>query len=331
MHGRRMPRSWPTLTKGHGTGNDFLLLSDPDGELAFEAVEIAAVADRRFGIGADGVIRAVRTAALRALDPAVDGLVPRETGDEPDLLPEWFMDYRNADGSVAEMCGNGLRVFVRYLLASGLATLGAGELLLVGTRAGVLEVCLAHPGQMWGPPGPGSGESEPELSVAMGRYGIPGGAVALERGSDAVVEVSGLPAARPGLSITMPNPHVVIAVASEAELAGIDLTRAPVVTPAPADGTNVEIVEVLGEHDDAAGPVGVLRMRVHERGVGETLSCGTGACAAAVAARAWAGPGGPDRWVVHVPGGTVRVAIDVDGEVELTGPAELVATVTLGT
>lgn len=88
------------------------------------------------------------------------------------------------------------------------------------------------------------------------------------------------------------------------------------------------IVHVTGEYDDAES-VGTLIMRVHERGVGETLSCGTGACAAAVAARAWAGPGAPSRWIVHVPGGTLRVTIGAEDSVRLAGPAVLVGRVTL--
>lgn len=307
------PRDWPTLTKGHGTGNDFLLLTDPEAALSFGSEEIAAVADRRFGIGADGVIRAVRTESLRAADASVDALL-RAAGRTGEEAPEWFMDYRNADGSIAEMCGNGLRVFIRYLLESGLTALRPGEGLVVGTRAGVLTATLLGDGA--------------EIAVDMGRFGIPGGAEALARGSDATVEVAGLAGARPGLSVTMPNPHVVIDVAEVSELHALDLTRAPVVEPLPAGGTNVEIVHVTGEYDDAES-VGTLIMRVHERGVGETLSCGTGACAAAVAARAWAGPGAPSRWIVHVPGGTLRVTIGAEDSVRLAGPAVLVGRVTL--
>jgi diaminopimelate epimerase len=119
---------------------------------------------------------------------------------------------------------------------------------------------------------------------------------------------------------------VVLALGDEDELVAADLTRAPQVTPVPPNGTNVELVVPLGEHEAADGSlVGRVRMRVHERGVGETRSCGTGACAAALAVRTWAGAGAPDVWLVDVPGGTVRVSVLPDGHVELAGPAVLVA------
>src|SRR5690606_6937759 len=99
------------FTKGHGTGNDFVLLTDPHAELALDAELVTLVCDRHRGIGGDGLIRAVRSEAIP------EGRAVLETA--PDA--EWFMDYRNNDGSVAEMCGNGVRVFVHYLLRRGLA------------------------------------------------------------------------------------------------------------------------------------------------------------------------------------------------------------------
>lgn len=307
-----LPRQpWPTLTKGHGTGNDFVLFTDAEAAIDLDAATVAALADRHRGIGADGVIRVVRGDALAKVDDGVARLLREEA--DGGRVAEWFMDYRNADGSIAQMCGNGSRVFVRYLLAEGLVSLRDGEGLMIGTRAGVLEARI-------------DGEN---IAVEMGPFTIPSGPAAVAAGWDTQVEVAQLVGQRPGLSVTMPNPHVVIAVASQAELDGLDLTSPPVVSPVPAEGTNVEIVHVLGESTASATLIGELAMRVHERGVGETLSCGTGACAAAVAARAWAGPGSPDVWRVRVPGGALMVRLLPGDQVELVGPAELVATIQL--
>ena len=144
---------------------------------------------------------------------------------------------------------------------------------------------------------------------------------------DSLVEAAGLDVARPALSVSMGNPHTVVALADRAELDGTRLTEAPSVTPVPPHGTNVEFAvpaEPLVTDD-----VGNITMRVHERGVGETLSCGTGACAAAAATRFWAGADAPDTWAVAVPGGTVGVRFfpgpDGREHVELSGPAVIVA------
>src|SRR6187402_1522124 len=108
----------PTIqfTKGHGTGNDFVLFSDPDGETDLTPAQIAAICDRHFGVGADGLLRAVRS---RSIPEGAAALAE-------DADAEWFMDYHNADGSIAEMCGNGIRVFTRYLIEQGLADLEPG-------------------------------------------------------------------------------------------------------------------------------------------------------------------------------------------------------------
>ncbi|MDM7856161.1 diaminopimelate epimerase [Cellulomonas alba] len=291
------------VTKGHGTQNDFVLLDDRDAALDLTPELVRALADRRAGVGGDGVIRVVPSTALPegadvlAVEPAA----------------AWFMDYRNADGSVAEMCGNGVRVFARFLEQLGLWD-GAGEL-PVGTRAGVVRLrrVPAPDGTRW-------------YAADMGRWHLPGGQRAADDGFDSEVEVAGLDVARPALSVDLGNPHTVIALRDEDELRAVDLTRAPQVSPLPPHGTNVELVVPLGESTDADGrTVGRVRMRVHERGVGETRSCGTGACAAALAVRTWAGAGAPDVWFVEVPGGTVRVTSLPDGHVELAGPAVLVA------
>ena len=288
------------FTKGHGTRNDFVLLADTKGELDLTPELVRALADRRGGIGGDGVIRLVPTA-----------LVPesREVlAEDPHAI--WFMDYRNADGSVAEMCGNGVRVFAAFAERLGLVSFAGGTEVPVGTRAGVKRVRK---------------EADGWFAVDMGRWFLPGGRPALHDGYDATVVVRGWEVPRPALSVDLGNPHTVLAVAREDLLDRADLTEAPVVEPHPAHGTNVELVVPLGETTADDGTlVGRVRMRVHERGVGETPSCGTGACAAALAVRVWGGPDAPDTWLVDVPGGTVRVRALEGDRVELAGPAELV-------
>ena len=278
------------FTKGHGTGNDFVLFTDPEGRLDLDAADLAALADRHFGVGGDGTIRAVRSARLPEGAAAL----------AEDPAAEWFMDYHNADGSPAEMCGNGIRVYGAYLLAEGLLDLAVGQTVAIGTRGGVRQLTRTADG----------------FEVDLGSFVVAG---------EAMVAADGLTVDRPGLAVGVGNPHVVVALADAEELDGLDLGAAPVVTPIPPDGVNVEFV-VPGEPLIADG-VGRIRMRVHERGSGETLSCGTGAAAAALATRHWAGEGAPDAWRVEVPGGVVgvRVTPSANGDhVLLAGPAELV-------
>jgi diaminopimelate epimerase len=271
------------FVKGHGTQNDFVLLVDPDGELELSAELVRAVCDRHRGLGADGVLRVVRTA--KSLEPDVEPLA-----DDA----EWFMDYRNADGSLSEMCGNGVRVYVAYLLESGLAD---GPDVPVATRGGVR---LAHV------------EADGTIAVDMG--------AAFLRG-DGVATVTVGERTWPALGLEVPNPHAVVLVDDLAEAGS--LLDAPFAGPDGTwpDGVNVEFVRI-----DSPGH---LAMRVHERGVGETRSCGTGACAAVVAARRHLGADAPARWDVEVPGGHLRVTEGPDGAIELAGPAALVASGTL--
>ena len=273
------------FTKGHGTENDFVLLFDELGGLDLTPALVRALCDRKAGIGADGVLRAVRAGSL-----------PDGKGFASDT---WFMDYRNADGTIAEMCGNGARVFAAFLEREAGEDVAAG--LTIATRAGA-KVVTALGGGLY--------------AVGMGRFAIPGGGTA-----DSIVTIAGLTGDRPGVAVSVGNPHVVVALAMAGELAAADLGRPPVVSPAPPEGANVELVVP----DTAeASPHGHVRMRVHERGVGETRSCGTGACAVAVAARAWAGVSAPTEWEVEVQGGSLIVRIEGD-EVTLEGPAVLVA------
>lgn len=272
-----------SFTKGHGTGNDFVILSDPDGELDLSDDQIAVLCDRRFGIGADGLLRVVRSARIP------------EGADAARVGAEWFMDYRNADGSKAEMCGNGTRVFARFLEEQNLASLDAP--LRIGTRAGVKTLT----------------RSERGFEVDLGVWVVDE--------SDVLVRARGLDVARPGQPVDVGNPHVVVALSSEAELEALDLTVQPLLDPQPPAGANIEFV--VPSDPLVVGGVGGIRMRVFERGVGETLSCGTGVAAAALAVRHWAGPAAPEAWIVDVPGGTLGVRMH-DGHVLLSGPASLV-------
>jgi diaminopimelate epimerase len=283
------------FAKGHGTGNDFLILPDPDDAVALPPRVIAGLCDRRTGIGADGILRAVRVpAAGRA---AAEGRV----------AAEWFMDYRNADGSIAEMCGNGIRLFARYLLGHGLAD---GPEFTVATRAGLRKV-RAEPGG--------------EITVDMGAPVVLGRSVAAigSRREE-------------GLEVSLGNPHLACLVGRP--VAEFDLTSPPATDRQRfPDGANVEVVRVTGHRQ--------LEMRVHERGSGATLSCGTGAVAAAVAAAVadgaadgadeqaqpragLAGRAGPayaaGTWIVRVPGGTLTVTLTGITSL-LTGPAVIVA------
>ncbi|MGB4777877.1 diaminopimelate epimerase [Microbacterium sp.] len=278
----------PTIafTKGHGTGNDFVIVPDDDGALDLSDDQVAVLCDRRFGIGGDGILRVVRSRGL--------------PGGEATPDAEWFMDYRNADGSAAEMCGNGIRVFAKYLVETGRAGIDDAPL-RVGTRVGTKTLTRSDAG----------------FEVDLGRFVVDA--------DEVVVRARGLDVPRPGQSVDVGNPHVVVALSSRAELDGLDLTVQPRLHPTPAAGANIEFV-VPADPLVQAG-VGVIRMRVFERGVGETLSCGTGVAASALAVRYWAGSGAPDTWRVEVPGGTlgVRVVPTADGEhVLLSGPATLV-------
>ena len=266
------------FVKGHGTGNDFVIVPDLDGSLPLSPAQVAAICDRRRGIGADGVLRVVRTAHVPELAEAAAAA----TSAQP---PEWFMDYRNADGSLAEMCGNGARVFARYLVSAGLVP---GPSVTFLTRAGLATATL----------GPD------DVSVTMPPVTLGGPAVARISG----VEFKGTAAA-------CGNPNLVCFVD---DLEGLDLTEAPELDESqfPASA-NVEFVVPVAP--------GQVRMRVVERGVGETQSCGSGACA--VAGVVLSGASG--AVTVDVPGGRLTVTIDGDGTSHLAGPAVLVATGTL--
>jgi diaminopimelate epimerase len=265
--------------KGHGTENDFVVLPDPDGtvhgSLAPELV--AALCDRRSGIGGDGVLRAIRCAAYD--DPASVAARPRA---------EWFMDYRNADGSTAEMCGNGLRVFARYLVDH--QGQDAADLAAIGTREGVRQATVEAMGQVTVEMGTPRLLDPSEVRVGERRW-----------------------AAR---NVSTGNPHAVVFVESLDDAGDLRTPPSYDVAVYP-DGVNIEFVERRGEQH--------IALRVHERGSGETRSCGTGACAAVVAAAIGDGLGPGVLYRVDVPGGTLEVTWTPANTLLLTGPAVIVA------
>lgn len=313
------------LLKGHGTQNDFVLLVDPDCEVELSTEDIAAVCDRRAGIGADGFVRVVRTAAL----PGAEAFAQ----EVPEA--EWFMDYYNADGSVAEMCGNATRLFALVLAEEGLAEINDGDSITIGTRGGARSITRI--GDLW--------------TVDMGpaklvySFEAEDGEDAPVIDFDSAVRIPGIVGKKGALSITMPNPHTVVALPDESKLesakfAGLTDSGKPVVyDPVPSAGTNLELVVPLGqETDEETGTVvGLARVRILERGVGETMSCGTGCCAVAVALHLWSGgaaEGAPTDYRLFVPGGEVGVHVGEnpladDASVLLTGPAQIVGRVTL--
>jgi diaminopimelate epimerase len=269
--------------KGHGTGNDFVVLPDAAGEIHLQPDLVQRLCDRRFGIGADGVLRVV------PLDRATT-----ELSDGPDLGAasagaRWFMDYHNADGSVAEMCGNGVRVYSRFLVDAGWEA--AGEFLLA-TRGGVKRVWVPEKG---------------DVTVDMGPPELQPGPVKAHIGGRTYE----------GQPVSMGNPHLVVALDSTEQIARLDLTSEPDV---PVDlfptGVNLEFFAPV----ETGSRMQTVEMRVHERGVGETMSCGTGACAVAVAAAGRPGP----AMEIRVPGGRLEVQW-TDETLFLRGPAELVA------
>ena len=254
--------------KGHGTENDFVVIPDPADALTLSEADVAALCDRRAGIGGDGLLRVVNRGE------------------------RWFMDYRNADGSIAEMCGNGVRVFAHVLVAEGLVTEREFD---VDTRAGVkhIEVLQAD-------------STDATVTVGMGR-----------------VEVTGVSTARmgdfdfAGLGVDVGNPHLaaVIRGLTAAELDAMQFAQPAFDHSFFPEGVNVEVLTELND--------GHVHMRVWERGVGETRSCGTGTVAAARAALADAGVEN-GTVTVNVPGGAIEVELS-DGEALMTGPSKIVA------
>src|SRR6201994_3652829 len=292
------------FAKGHGTENDFVILPDPDGELDLTPEFVRRLSDRRAGIGGDGVLRVVEVEVLAAElteggpggfrisgeDAGGLGAAAATALATPAAIAEgadaqWFMDYWNADGSIAEMCGNGARVFARYLLDHGLAQ---GPEFAIETRGGTRQV---------------RGEASGELTVDMGAPAVLGAG-----------QASGGGMTCEGLRISVGNPHLACVV--ESPLADFDLSAPPSLDRELfPDGSNLELVRLNGERS--------AQMLVYERGSGPTRSCGTGAVATAVAAAEATGDQ-QGRWHVQVPGGDLTVTLTPDTSF-LTGPAVIVA------
>ena len=254
---------------GHGTHNDFVLVYDPTGDLSISSAETARICNRETGIGADGLIRIVKR----------DG--------------KWFMDYRNADGSLAEMCGNGIRVMAKYLIEKDLEKPG---IFPIDTRDGVKHLRVPADG---------------DITVNMGQVVDEGDEVTA--GND-----NGL---WKGFHISTGNPHAVVFV-DDVDAVG-SLKHAPTVRPKELypEGVNVEFVQFTGDH--------VVKMRVHERGSGETQSCGTGVVAVAMAAAKYHRESLPTKWEINPPGGRLFVEIDGHSNAILTGPAVIVKDVNI--
>lgn len=276
------------FAKGHGTQNDFVVLPDLDAALELTPDAVATLCDRRRGLGADGVLRVTTAGAAAAA--GVFAALPEGVSAH-----DWYMDYRNADGSIAQMCGNGVRVFAHYLRASGLES---RDEFVVGSLAGARPV-VVHGFSVDDP-------TRAEVTVDMGKANRLGAGSAVVGGQTFT-----------GLGVDVGNPHLAcVTDLSPAALAALDV-GAPVSfdTAQFPDGVNVEILTSLAD--------GSVDMRVHERGVGETRSCGTGTVAAALAALAHAGEE-TGAVAVRVPGGEVSVTI-TEATSYLRGPSMLVA------
>jgi diaminopimelate epimerase len=263
------------FVKSHGAGNDFVLIEDLDDRIGtLPMALVAAICNRHKGVGADGVIRITRGRSA-----------------------DFFMDYYNADGDVAEMCGNGIRCLGKYVADRGIT---GADSLRVDTRAGVkrLELYRDADGLV------------DRVRVDMGPPILDAAAIPVAAVGDPLhvpVAIDGV--AYEAACVSMGNPHAVVFVES--------LDAVPVERHGPAietsstfpAKTNVEFSEVLSSED--------VRVRVWERGVGETQACGTGACAVAVASSLRGLTG--RNVTVRMPGGPLDIEWTED-TVLLTGP-----------
>jgi len=277
-----MTTSGVPFRKGHGTGNDFIVVNGLDGFFADPksvTPEIAQkLCNREHGLGADGILRVARAI---------------EFAESFDIdAANYFMDYTNADGSISATCGNGLRVFARYLVEAGLENRGQ---FAIGTRAGTVTVAISE-----------TDTDFTNIAITMGHVslGPMDVTVQTETGSWPAVGIAGM------------NNHAVSVVDDIAQAGS--LKQIPTALPAGTypDGVNFEFIQSKSPSH--------IAMRTHERGVGETLSCGSGACAAAYVHATSNHLNDPWTVQVDVLGGTVYVDSDTDGVLTLRGPAVFV-------
>ncbi|WP_080796840.1 diaminopimelate epimerase [Corynebacterium pacaense] len=268
------------FAKAHATENDFVIIPDADGVIDLTPGRVVALCDRHAGIGADGVLRVVRSGA---------GGFAAEFGLDPET---WFMDYRNADGSLAEMCGNGVRTFAHWLRSRNLVD---SDSFVIGTRAGSRTVEVVE-----------FTATDAIVRVDMGPAEVTGLSTCMIGGQGFA-----------GIAVDMGNPHLACVVPgfTRRDLEAFDLRAPEFDERFFPEGVNVELVTELVD--------ATVDMRVWERGVGETRSCGTGTVAAARAALADAGAG-TGSVLVRVPGGEVQVEIGEESST-LTGPSVIVA------
>lgn len=277
------------FAKGHAAGDDFVIVSDPDGLLAFTPAHVRAICDRHEGVGANGVIRAVRSRAIAAGE---ESLI-----EEPEA--EWFLDLWTSDGTPRAMGAGAIRVYAHYLVSEGLVAPAGNETLPIGTRDGVRDVLIGASG----------------YTVDLGRWKL---------GEEVLVSAKGLDIARPAQGVWLGEQHVVAALANAAELGALELGVAPVTDPASV--TNVEFV--VPEDQMMKNGVGQIRLRAYDAINGETPSNGAGAAAAALVFRHWGGAGMPHHWSVETPGGRIAVRMfpTQEGEhVSLGGPVAIIA------
>ena len=290
--------------KAHATGNDFVVYLDAEGKNEPTADQVRSLHDRHFGIGGDGLIRLTHPQAVSDLNDKQIAVCAADNAD-------WFMDYRNADGSLAEMCGNGTRAITLFAQRQGIAGQPGGEPFRLGTRAGVKV--LTSLGDV-----PTLGKDV--FQVEMGSW---------KRGDLDGYEVTipGTAGSARGTFVDMGNPHVVAVIedafSSLPTVEQLDLVTKPVVAPRIESDQNVEFVRI--DEQSEGDNEGNATMRVNERGCGETLSCGTGLCATAITLRAKTGI---DHWTITVRGGTLRVDV-TDNDVKLTGSATIVGKIEL--